>query len=71
MGSDEAAASLPHGTFDAAFLNGALEHTDPLALLRKVRAALRPGGDLVVVVGDDSGDARRAAPRATPSPRFP
>jgi SAM-dependent methyltransferase len=63
MGSDEAAASLPHGTFDAAFLNGALEHTDPLALLRKVRAALRPGGDLVVVVGDDSATRGDQLPR--------
>jgi hypothetical protein len=51
--SDEALASLPHAAFDAAFLNAAVEHADPLALLRKVRAALRPGGDLVVVVGDD------------------
>ncbi len=42
-----------HASFDAAFVNGAIEHADPLALLRRVRAALRPGGDLVVVVGDD------------------
>jgi SAM-dependent methyltransferase len=44
---------LGHAAFDAAFVNGAIEHADPLALLRRVRAALRPGGDLVVVVGDE------------------
>ncbi|MGH7297828.1 MAG: glycosyltransferase [Polyangiaceae bacterium] len=61
--SAEAATSLPHAAFDAAFLNGALEHVDPLALLRKVRAALRPGGDLVVVVGDDPATRGERLPR--------
>jgi SAM-dependent methyltransferase len=48
---DEALGGLS-GAFDAAFVNGAVEHVDPVALLRRVRAALKPGGDLVVVVGD-------------------
>lgn len=60
---DEALASLPHAAFDAAFVNGAVEHADPLALLRRVRAALRPGGDLVVVVGDDSAIRGEHLPR--------
>src|SRR5450631_328879 len=40
MTGEEALASLPHAAFDAAFVNGAVEHVDPLALLRRVRAAL-------------------------------
>jgi hypothetical protein len=63
MTGDEALASLPHAVFDAAFVNGAVEHTDPLALLRRVRSALRPGGDLVVVVGDDSAIRGEKLPR--------
>ncbi|HEY1696474.1 MAG TPA: glycosyltransferase [Polyangiaceae bacterium] len=63
MTSEEALAALPHGAFDAAFLNGALEHTEPLALLLRVRAALRPGGDLVVVVGDDAAIRGERLPR--------
>src|ERR1700722_1026860 len=50
VSGEAALASLPHAAFDAAFINGAVEHVDPLALLRRVRVALRPGGDLVVVV---------------------
>jgi hypothetical protein len=60
---DEALASLPHAAFDAAFVNGAVEHADPLALLRRVRSALRPGGDLVVIVGDDSAIRGDKLPR--------
>ncbi|HEY6459478.1 MAG TPA: hypothetical protein VIY73_04980, partial [Polyangiaceae bacterium] len=63
MTSEEALAALPHGAFDAAFLNGAVEHTEPLALLLRVRAALRPGGDLVVVVGDDAAIRGERLPR--------
>jgi SAM-dependent methyltransferase len=64
MGAEAALAALPVGTFDAAFLNGALEYADPVALLKRVRAALKPGGDLVAVVGDD------AAIRGARLPRF-
>lgn len=42
--------ALPEGPFDAAFVNGAIESADPRAVMRRVRAVLRPGGDLVVVV---------------------
>ena len=42
--------SLPAGPFDAAFVNGSIESVDPNAVMRRVRAALRPGGELVVVV---------------------
>jgi SAM-dependent methyltransferase len=63
MTAEEALAALPHAAFDAAFVNGAVEHVDPLALLRRVRAALRPGGDLVVVVGDDSAIRGEPLPR--------
>jgi SAM-dependent methyltransferase len=61
--SEEALAALPQAAFDAAFLNASIEHVDPLALLRRVRAALRPGGDLVVVVGDDSATRGERLPR--------
>src|ERR1035441_7908989 len=50
MTADAALAALPLATFDGAFLNGALEHADPVALLQRGRAALTPGGDLVAVV---------------------
>jgi hypothetical protein len=63
MTGEEAIASGPQGLFDAAFVNGAVEHGDPLALLRRVRAALRPGGDLVVVVGDDAAIRGERLPR--------
>ncbi|HEX3343290.1 MAG TPA: methyltransferase domain-containing protein, partial [Polyangiaceae bacterium] len=61
--SQEALGALPAAAFDAAFVNGAVEHVDPLALLRRVRASLRPGGDLVVVVGDDSAIRGEPLPR--------
>jgi SAM-dependent methyltransferase len=60
---EEALTALPLASFDAAFVNGAVEHVDPLALLKRVRAALRPGGDLVVVVGDDSAIRGEPLPR--------
>jgi hypothetical protein len=63
MSGEEALASPPQGTFDAAFINGAVEHADPLGLLRRVRAALRPEGDLVVVVGDESAIRGERLPR--------
>ncbi|HEY8041411.1 MAG TPA: glycosyltransferase [Polyangiaceae bacterium] len=59
----EVLSSVQHATFDAAFVNGAIEHADPLALLRRVRAALRPGGDLVIVVGDDAAIRGARLPR--------
>jgi hypothetical protein len=38
--------------FDGAFVNGAVEHVaDPVALLRRVRTAVRRGGAIVVVAG--------------------
>jgi Glycosyl transferase family 2 len=55
--------SSPPASFDAAFINGAIEHADPLALLRRVRAALRPGGDVVIVVGDDPAIRGEPLPR--------
>jgi hypothetical protein len=60
---DEMLASGPQGPFDAAFVNAAVEHVDPLALLRRVRAVVRPGGDLVVVVGDDTATRGERLPR--------
>lgn len=60
---EAAQAALPVGAFDAAFVNGTLEHTEPLALLKRVRAALKPGGDLVVVVGDDTAIRGERLPR--------
>lgn len=39
-------------SFDAAFVNGVVESVaDPVALLRKVAACLRPGGSLLLAVG--------------------
>jgi SAM-dependent methyltransferase len=63
VSGDEALAALPLAAFDAAFVNAAIEHVDPLALLRRVRAALRPGGDLVVVVGGDGAIRAASLPR--------
>jgi len=63
MTADAALAALPLATFDGAFLNGALEHADPVALLKRVRAALKPGGDLVAVVGDDTAIRGATLPR--------
>jgi hypothetical protein len=48
--TSEALESLPRGAFDAAFVNGSIEFENPLAVMRRVHAALRPGGDMVVVV---------------------
>jgi hypothetical protein len=59
----EALSALPLGAYDAAFVNGAVEHSEPLALLKRVRAALKPGGDLVVVVGDESAIRGSTLPR--------
>ncbi len=56
-------------SFDAAFVNGAVEQVrDPVALLRRVRAALKPGGVLSVVVG--SGDLARLPADETLLPRY-
>ena len=63
MTGEAAQAALPLAAFDAAFINGAIEHADPVALLRRVRAALKPGGDLVVVVGDDTAIRGERLPR--------
>jgi hypothetical protein len=56
----DALASAP---FDAAFINAAIEHADPLPLLARIRAALRPGGDLVVIVGAASAVREPRLPR--------
>jgi hypothetical protein len=63
MSGEAAQAALPLGAFDAAFVNGAIEHADPVALLRRVRNALKPGADLVVVVGDDTAIRGERLPR--------
>ncbi len=63
MTGEAAQTALPVAAFDAAFVNGAVEHADPVGLLRRVRAALKPGGDLVVVVGDDSAIRGERLPR--------
>ena len=47
----DALSALPPGSFDAAFVNGAVEYTDPVTLMHRVRAAVRAGGDIVVIVG--------------------
>ncbi|MGE3172002.1 MAG: methyltransferase domain-containing protein [Planctomycetota bacterium] len=48
--------ALPAGAFDLAVLDNALEHhADPLAALRAVRAALRPGGAALVIVPNFDG----------------
>lgn len=45
------AAPWPDATFDVAYADNVLEHTtDPLGTLRKLRALLKPGGHLVVIV---------------------
>ncbi|MBK7877430.1 MAG: class I SAM-dependent methyltransferase [Planctomycetes bacterium] len=44
-------APWPDGTFDVAYADNVLEHTtDPLGTLAKLRALLKPGGHLVVIV---------------------
>jgi hypothetical protein len=60
---NEALSALPLGAYDAGFVNGAVEHFEPLALLKRVRAALKPGGDLVVVVGDEGAIRGSTLPR--------
>ena len=60
---DDPHAQLPTGGFDAAFINGSIEQADPLALLSRVRSALRPGGDLVVLVGAGSAMREPRLPR--------
>jgi SAM-dependent methyltransferase len=46
-----AEAPWPDASFDVAFADNVLEHTtDPAAVLRKLRALLKPGGHLVVIV---------------------
>ena len=60
---DAAERDLPVGAFDAAFVNGAIEHHDPVPLLTRVRAAVRPGGDLVVLVGAGSAMREPGLPR--------
>jgi SAM-dependent methyltransferase len=49
--------------FDAALVNASIEHADPLPLLRRIRAALRPDGDLVVLVGAGSAVREPSLPR--------
>jgi hypothetical protein len=59
----DATQGLPAASFDAAFVNAAIERGEPLPLLRRVRAALRPGGDLVVVVGAEAAAHKAKLPR--------
>ncbi len=44
--------SAPVGAFDAAFVNGSIESFDPRTVMKRVRATLKPGGDLVIVVAE-------------------
>ncbi|HSQ67050.1 MAG TPA: glycosyltransferase family 2 protein [Polyangiaceae bacterium] len=46
----DALSSVGRETFDAAFVNGSIESTNPLGVMRAVRNAVRPGADVVVVV---------------------
>lgn len=66
---DVFAAPWPEASFDHVFMCFVLEHlAEPLAALRALRAALKPGGTLTVIEGDhgsaffhpDSAAARRA-----------
>ena len=67
--SSVALASLPRGAFDAAFINGALEFADPLATMRRVRDALKPGADVVAVVAATARSRPRLPHYAfTPAP---
>ena len=71
--SAAALGALPNGAFDVAFVNGAIENGDPLELMRRVRATLRPGGEVVVVVGAMSlreGQLPRYAFSAAPLTRL-
>lgn len=56
-----AAVELEPGAYDAAIFNQSLEHTDdPLGDLRRIHAALRPGGVIVISVPNfGSWQARR------------
>jgi hypothetical protein len=49
--SQRVASALEPDAFDAVFVNAAVEHTAPLALMRRLRTAVRRGGDLVVLAG--------------------
>jgi hypothetical protein len=60
---EQALAALPLGAYDGAFVNGAVEHANPRALHHRVRAALRPGGDLVVIVGAEAAVGELRLPR--------
>ncbi len=44
--------STPVGAFDAAFVNGSIESFNPRGVMKRVRASLKPGGDLVIVVAE-------------------
>jgi 2-polyprenyl-3-methyl-5-hydroxy-6-metoxy-1,4-benzoquinol methylase len=52
--------ALPPGHFDLLIMNQLIEHVaDPVAMLKKARAALRPGGHVVIETPNlDSWDAR-------------
>ncbi len=63
MTGHEALGQIAGGSFDAAFVNASLENADPLPLLTRVRAALRRGGDLVVLVGAGSAMREPRLPR--------
>jgi SAM-dependent methyltransferase len=65
----QALESLEPRSFDSAFVNGVVEQVrDPVALLRQVRAALKPEGNLSLVVG--SGDLARLPSDEAKLPRF-
>jgi hypothetical protein len=59
----DALAGIAGGPFDAAFVNAAIEHADPVPLLTGIRSALRPGGDLVVLVGAGAAMREPRLPR--------
>jgi 2-polyprenyl-3-methyl-5-hydroxy-6-metoxy-1,4-benzoquinol methylase len=55
-----ASVALQHQRYDAVILRHSLEHmTDPLEALRRVRAALRPGGLVLISVPNFGGSQAR------------
>jgi SAM-dependent methyltransferase len=67
-----APAALPEGTFDCVRLEHSLEHvTEPVAVMREVAAALKPGGSAVVAVPHIASRTARAMGAAWPTLTLP